>query len=584
MLCDRDWLYLCEPLVSTTISLVWIFHHRKSVNMAPPRSSQTHKRKLSLDDPTSTPPTDDDPSPSLSPKPSPKKRVSFADSSQESQGASASPDAPSPGPKKKQKRSFQEYSSQPIVSTAERQDRLPPGPASQPTLPSDDETRIFDTSFVQLVDKLWRAIIPRIAEIAADQRYCRKVFHPIFKPNEMAPASRKTVRRLLKHPMEVSTSNLSQFLELRHCTEDTPPQVGVANVYYIRTFALTKSQLTEIIATWELSGRFYDTAANWARYIASAKVSDEKTLYVRYIGMAKGGRTAWDRFSEDITGRKSGILGAFLEAVANRFPTVLDISDCHEILSASFSSVIKPVKALVDDRERILIALFDRNVLLNQQGGGFYPAYTPRSSDHQIYMKLQPSFFRQYATKVDTHLASRIQMRANIGVWIQKLSEYALQHPIETLSNKFPLTESYLSQVVSRQAIPALIKGRALLTLVGKDVTIEDIQGENTFLSGSSRAGKITVDMLTRLHQWEFGFAQQLLQPFVDGQFPFVDVFPWIGKSEPEHDVGLVREYLGITQPRIVVTFSRLVASWTASNFVHAHGLPRYVALPNSLI
>ena len=29
--------------------------------------------------------------------------------------------------------------------------------------------------------------------------------------------------------------------------------------------------------------------------------------------------------------------------------------------------------------------------------------------------------------------------------------------------------------------------------------------------------------------------------------------------------------------PRIIVTFSQLVSAWTASNFVHPYGLPRYV-------
>ena len=226
-----------------------------------------------------------------------------------------------------------------------------------------------------------------------------------------------------------------------------------------------------------------------------------------------------------------------------------------------------------------MIALFNRDLLLNQQGGGFYPAYLPREADNQLYSKLNGRFFQKFAKQVDKSIAARIDMRYQVVRWTTKLDSYALEHPIETLTNRFPLSESYLTDVIQAQAIPALIKGKALLALVGKDITIEDLQGEKTFLSGSSRAGKLTIDLLSRLYQWEFGFGEQLLRPFLKGQFPFVDMFPWIGKSNPKNDIGLVREYLAITQPRIVVGFSRLVSSWTSANFLHSHGLPRFVLI-----
>jgi hypothetical protein len=110
--------------------------------------------------------------------------------------------------------------------------------------------------------------------------------------------------------------------------------------------------------------------------------------------------------------------------------------------------------------------------------------------------------------------------------------------------------------------------------LFGKDVTIEDLQDENTFLSGVSRTGRLTVDILARLHQFEHAFGDGLTNPFLEGQFPFVDLYPWIGKNETEVAADLAPQYFADIKPRIVVTFSRLVSSWTASNFVHEYGLP----------
>jgi len=112
--------------------------------------------------------------------------------------------------------------------------------------------------------------------------------------------------------------------------------------------------------------------------------------------------------------------------------------------------------------------------------------------------------------------------------------------------------------------------------LFGKDVTIEDFLGEETFFGGGSRAGKLTTDMLSRLHQYEHGFGEQLDTPWLKEQFPFIDLYRWIGKGGAETNIEFVREYFEATKLRIVVTFSHLVSSWTASNFVHQYGLPTY--------
>src|SRR2546423_1247064 len=207
--------------------------------MSQSSKTEKHKRKRSVAEPPSqATQTDDNNSLMPSLKPSPKKKVSFAESSE---------DAPTPAKtaspqKEKQSHGFVEYSSQPIIRFQEQDARLSPGPASQPLPSSDDDSRTFDASFNQLVDKLWRAIVPRIEEIASDERRCRKEFHPFFTRNSSAPATRQTVRKVIKHPLQFSIEDMAKLFNLRRVNEDTPPQVNTAAVYYIRTFPITKAQ------------------------------------------------------------------------------------------------------------------------------------------------------------------------------------------------------------------------------------------------------------------------------------------------------------------------------------------------------
>jgi hypothetical protein len=185
---------------------------------------------------------------------------------------------------------------------------------------------------------------------------------------------------------------------------------------------------------------------------------------------------------------------------------------------------------------------------------------------------------------VETDEMTRYEMRHKVSEWVGKVETYALEHPVETRTNVYPLTESYVKDVIKTQAMPATIKGMSLLVLFGKDITLEDFVGENTFLSGNSRAGKMTIDMLARIHQFEHNFAQAQCLPFVDGQFPFVDMYPWMGHLATESALDVVREYFAVTRPRIMVTFSQKVSSWVASKFVHRYGLGRLLSRLTLLI
>jgi len=139
------------------------------------------------------------------------------------------------------------------------------------------------------------------------------------------------------------------------------------------------------------------------------------------------------------------------------------------------------------------------------------------------------------------------------------------------------LTNTYLENVAVPQAVPILINGSSFIAFVGKDVTIEEYTSEQKFFSGNSRAAALTLNLINAIKEFEMGFGERTQDPDRDPGFPFIDVFPCVRHWWEEETVEIVRRYLETTRPRVVVTFSRLVSAWAASNFVHSHGLPRYI-------
>jgi len=182
------------------------------------------------------------------------------------------------------------------------------------------------------------------------------------------------------------------------------------------------------------------------------------------------------------------VLAAFTQTILNNYPDLFANCELHEILGATIPNLPPTDDGIRDDRERVVIALFDRNV--------------PKQSDHRLFTSFNTNFFDTFARMVETDEMTRYEMRHKVSEWVGNVETYALEHPVETSTNVYPLTESYVKDVIKTQAMTATIKDMSLVVLFGKDVTLEDFIGENTFFSGTSRAGKMTIDMLARVQQF----------------------------------------------------------------------------------
>ena len=78
-----------------------------------------------------------------------------------------------------------------------------------------------------------RDMVPRIYEMASDQRYYCKEVHPLFTCNSSALTIRQTVCKLIRHSLQFSKQHLVKLFNLYSITEDTSPQINTAAVYHL---------------------------------------------------------------------------------------------------------------------------------------------------------------------------------------------------------------------------------------------------------------------------------------------------------------------------------------------------------------
>ena len=250
---------------------------------------------------------------------------------------------------------------------------------------------------VQLEQDIFKELRARALEHAVNVRCWTRSCHPILR-RDMQVSSADIARRLLRDPTSVSTLELAQIIRLRLCTSETPAQTEVECVYYIRTFALRKFHLKAILGAWETAKKRFDLMPYWRHRIAVE--SEDRMFYVRYVGMTKKRTTAWDCFEEDLKQRQSGVLAEFLKEVVNTYPEVFDASECHELLDASYPDFPAHDQSRMDERESVVIELFDRNFLLNEQGVSDYLSYVPKASDRQLFATMGVKFFSTYGKMI----------------------------------------------------------------------------------------------------------------------------------------------------------------------------------------
>ncbi|KAI9004584.1 hypothetical protein BC832DRAFT_614985 [Gaertneriomyces semiglobifer] len=373
---------------------------------------------------------------------------------------------------------------------------------------------------------------------------------------------------LMRNQLQVSDKDMINTLKLVESTEE-PTSGSVEDgteLFYIRSWPITATDLAHIVATWEEDGITPPEAWNWLGTIQLA-TNPDTVFHIRYVGKCMAPTTPHQRFIEDSISRNSGMLPEFLTALEQHAPDSYAAGRTYEIQAARLPSFASP--EVRDDRERAIIAYFDKRTLLNQQSGGFYASYVPSIADHVLFTNLGTSFFTSFAQTLEV---APDEMVRSIDGWITELELYAENHPAETGTALHPIPVGYM-EMLKQQAMPYLCHGHVIGTILGKDITREDYFGCSSFFGGRSRAGHLVKDFLSRLEAYEKN------QMRWDGTFEtrtlsFIDVYPWLVHRNIAAILELVTMYLRITRPLVVLSMGQLPSSCAKANFIHTSGLP----------
>ena len=412
----------------------------------------------------------------------------------------------------------------------------------------------FEVPLESLEKYIWEFLSQRTSQFM-DPRDCNGSVHPIFGFDHENPPDSDLCWKLNHDSMHLSTEELGRFMELRPVSVNTPAQEGAAFVYYFREFEFEAPEFSRLL---DLFGNcnFADPKIETWKQVRDRPMNNEANVFVRYVGMTTSRKTGWNRLDEDHHNqRKYGIYSKFLELLKSHMPSILNDVKVFEFPRATYSSTLPPDRrsgkrplTLVDDRERILIALLNKEVLLNQQAGGFYPIYVPMQKELAPYENINLKARLALLTEDDT-----TQIHQKIGEWAHAMFESLTPYSSVTAD-----VTPYLNAMKS-QASGSAIRSRYLLLLVGKDVTETDFIQGSTYFGGFSRAAWMTLRLLESLDTAEGRQSPKTLETLLSKWYPFVDLYPVPGVNDTELCMPWLCQYLHITRPRIIVTHSRRV-------------------------
>ncbi|CAO3665646.1 unnamed protein product [Umbelopsis vinacea] len=391
-------------------------------------------------------------------------------------------------------------------------------------------------------------------------------FLEAFLPPEASKRKLFSILRLCSGILSLSDSELSEAFDVEDATlasASSSIAVPGARCLYIRSYRMKVSTLVSILEDWTERVYAPDECAVWASHCQS--VADQDALvYLRYVGQCQHPRTPLDRVAEDAI-RKHGLLARFLQTASQIAPEVL-----LEAKVFAFNPVFEA--AVTDDWERLLISLLDHKSLLNRQMGGLYDKYESSREEDSIMKATRTNVVGRWLESnneapVATYVIPLSERIARMEDWMQDIHSIIL-----------PFSSSY-PQTLLLQSVPRLYKGQVIAVFVGRDVTAEDFLSGRSFLDAESeppqpsRAGQKFLDLVYYLTRMEGTLARARPIKKITSLFPFVDLYPWLGKLFLPKAMEFLQSYFQTAMPILGVTLGEEPSSIAAANFVHANGL-----------
>ena len=170
--------------------------------------------------------------------------------------------------------------------------------------------------------------------------------------------------RILEDSLSVPDCDLVRALALEEMLQSSTVSCHDGTVhFYIRSVPVPSHILGKLLDTWDEQGYHDPEMDAWRRRVDSLDV-----VWIRYIGQCKHPALPWDRHASDMVERTTGFFCRFfrdLEAMGYEAKRQVKV---YQMVSARLSPG-RPFHTAddraADDRERILIHLFDHPTLLN---------------------------------------------------------------------------------------------------------------------------------------------------------------------------------------------------------------------------
>ncbi|ORY95393.1 hypothetical protein BCR43DRAFT_299891 [Syncephalastrum racemosum] len=196
------------------------------------------------------------------------------------------------------------------------------------------------------------------------------------------------VRSIMEAHTRLSDEQLQEVLNLRPATEE-----GITEstwTLYVRSWTVPAATMGRLLGEWQDLYEFPETEG----WLNLAREFNDEPMHLRYVGVVTG-RAAVERHQEDIS-HAYGILGRFLNGLEEIDQATFDAARIYEFARRETTETPGPVRELM---ERIGIAFFGVERVLNVQHGGYLNTYEPDMATVQHLSAYGAGFFVRSGTK-----------------------------------------------------------------------------------------------------------------------------------------------------------------------------------------
>ncbi|KAJ3158577.1 hypothetical protein HDU86_002802 [Geranomyces michiganensis] len=309
--------------------------------------------------------------------------------------------------------------------------------------------------------------------------------------------------------------------------------------FYVRTKALHVSDIILLCHHFEHRFHHPEFLAKLEGLIAAA---GDGAVYLCYIGQAAGPSNPAKRYREDI------LYSASLFAKVNML--LEDMRANYELSNESvwtvheFTSLRCTALGLsnfcTNYIERIVIAIFGWDNLINVQRGGYYGDYDPSEADLDQIIAHNEAVFDF--------------IQANPYLVNNRVIKETSQIVVDTLQQATPITRD--------------LCGGTLVLCVEKDLPLEalDTSAKDVrFFFSEGRHVHLVRLMINQLANAE-PHKPDTFATILD-MFPFVNLYPWVSRDQLARASTFLQNYMKIVRPWITVTFSGMVTNTVAQGF-----------------